>query len=184
MVTITDLENQLLSATVKIERPDIKEQKERFFVMDRKSSKFSHVRPCRSKKRKYSGNQFTVEEETSFTSASAAKLKHSQDEEVIVNNNYSYCILEFFSVFTTLSTLILCSRCKKDIKFSRTAAPFEINRRIVTAMRLLGVGREGTNIFCNIMDICQGLTIGTYYSCLDNLYTAASAIYDQIISKA
>ncbi|GIY05118.1 uncharacterized protein CDAR_120911 [Caerostris darwini] len=179
--------------------------------MDRKSSKFSSARPCRSKKRKFSNNQVTVEEETSFTSASAAKLKHSQDEEVIINNNYGYCILEFFSVFTTLSTLILCSTCKKEIKFSRAAArglgfkialqceceqvryiqsspfinkPFEVNRRIVAAMRLLGVGREGINIFCSIMDICQGLTIRTYYSCLDNLHTAASAVYDQIISRA
>ncbi|XP_044581963.1 uncharacterized protein LOC123263348 [Cotesia glomerata] len=51
-------------------------------------------------------------------------------------------------------------------------------------MRLLGVGREGINIFCSVMDICKGLCISTYYSCLDNLHTAASAIYDQLISKA
>jgi hypothetical protein len=179
--------------------------------MDRKCSKRSSARPGKSRKRKFSGNQHTAEEETSFTSASAAKLKNSQDDEVIVNNNYGYCILEFFTVFTTLSTLILCSTCKKDIKFCRTAArglgfkialececeevryiqsspfinkAFEVNRRIVTAMRLLGVGREGINIFCSIMDMCQGLTIGTYYSCLDNLYTAASAVYNRIIAKA
>lgn len=114
------------------------------------------------KKRRFSGNQFTVEEEISFTSASTAKLKNSQDEEVIINNNYGYCILECFSVFTTLSTLILCSTCKKEIKFSRAAArglgfkialqceceqvryiqsspfinkAFEVNRRIVAADR-------------------------------------------------
>ncbi|XP_044579109.1 uncharacterized protein LOC123261528 [Cotesia glomerata] len=51
-------------------------------------------------------------------------------------------------------------------------------------MRLLGVGREGINIFCSVMDICKGLCISIYYSCLDNLHTAASAIYDQLISKA
>lgn len=179
--------------------------------MDRKHSRSTSKRACRPRKRRFSGNQYTVEEETSFTSASAAKLQSSQDEEVLINNNYGYCILEFFSVFTTLSSLILCSTCKKDIKFSRTASrglgfkiamqceckevryiqsspfvnkAFEVNRRLVVAMRLLGVGREGINIFCSIMDICQGLTIGTYYSCLDNLYVAASVVYDLIISKA
>ena len=35
-----------------------------------------------------------------------------------------------------------------------------------------------------MMDICQGSTIGTYYCCLNNLYVAASAVYDQIIFKA
>lgn len=61
---------------------------------------------------------------------------------------------------------------------------YEINRRIVTAMRLLGVGREGINIFCSIMDISQGLCISTYYNALENLHSAASAIYDLLISKA
>ena len=51
-------------------------------------------------------------------------------------------------------------------------------------MRLLGVGREGINIFCSVMDICQGLATNTYYSCLDNLHSAASAVYNQIIAKA
>ena len=41
---------------------------------------------------------------------------------------------------------------------------FEVNRRLVVALRLLGVGREGIDIFYSMMDICQGLTIGTYYS--------------------
>ena len=63
-----------------------------------------------------------IEPETSFTSASAAKLQKSGDEEVIIENNHSYYILEFFSFFAILSTLSLCATCKKEIKFSRTAA--------------------------------------------------------------
>ncbi|XP_044588451.1 uncharacterized protein LOC123267711 isoform X2 [Cotesia glomerata] len=51
-------------------------------------------------------------------------------------------------------------------------------------MRLIGVRREGINIFCSIMDIRHGLAIGTYYNCLDNLHLAASTIYNLIISKA
>ncbi|CAD6201804.1 GSCOCG00002783001-RA-CDS [Cotesia congregata] len=179
--------------------------------MDRKGSRGSHSRADRRKKRRFSSNRFTVERETSYTSASAAKFKNSGDEEVIINKNFGYCILEFYSVFQTLSTLIVCATCKEEIKFSQTAPrglgfkialqcncesityiqscptvnkAYEINRRIVTAMRLLGVGREGINIFCSVMDICQGLCVSTYNSCLDNLHSAASAVYDQLISKA
>ena len=41
---------------------------------------------------------------------------------------------------------------------------FEVNHRLVVVLRLLGVGREDIDIFYNMMDICQGLTIDTYYS--------------------
>lgn len=179
--------------------------------MDRKYEKGSTARAYPSKKRQFYGNRFTVEKNTSFSSASAAKLGKFSDEEVIISNNYGYCILEFFTVFTAISSLVLCATCKKEIIFSRTAhrglgfkialqcscesvqyiasspfvnKSFEINRKIVFAMRLLGVGREGINIFCSLMDICQGISISTYYSCLENVYAAASAVYDLIISKA
>lgn len=179
--------------------------------MDRKSTKRGYYRPDRSRKRKFSGNQHTLEEETSFTSASAAKLKNTTDEEVLIDYNFGYCILEFCSVFSSLALMIICATCKEKIKFSRSAArglgfkigvqcgcksvryipscsfinkAFEVNHRIVTAMRLIGVGREGINIFCSIMDIGQGLAIGTYYSCLNNLHIAASAVYNRVISKA
>ncbi|CAD6218422.1 GSCOCG00011449001-RA-CDS [Cotesia congregata] len=51
-------------------------------------------------------------------------------------------------------------------------------------MRVLGVGREGINIFCSLMDICQGISIGTYYACIENIYLATSAVYNLVISKA
>lgn len=165
--------------------------------MDRKSKRGSYNRPDRKKKKRLSSNQYTVEQDTSYTSASAAKLKKFGDEAVIINKNFGYCFLEFFSVFQTLSTLIVCATCKKEIKFSQTAPrglgfkialqcsceninyiqscplvnkAYEINHQIVIAMRLLGVGREGINISCSVMDICQGLCISTYYSCLENLH--------------
>ncbi|XP_074114231.1 uncharacterized protein LOC141537255 [Cotesia typhae] len=179
--------------------------------MDRKSSAERRTRPHRQKKRQFHGNRYTAQEDTNFTSASAAKLKKSNDEEVIIENNYGYCVLEFFTVFSMISSLVLCAQCKKEIKFSRTSfrglgfkislqcgcdsvqyipscpfvdKSFEVNRRIIFAMRLLGVGREGINIFCSIMDICQGLSISTYYACIENIHLAACTVYNLIISKA
>ena len=104
-----------------------------------------------------------MEQDTTFTSASVAKLKSSKDDEIIMENNNGYCIPEFFSVFTASSALIVCAECKKYFIFSWTAPrglrfkialqcscdgvqyinsspfinkAFEINRRIVVVMRL------------------------------------------------
>ncbi|XP_074102194.1 uncharacterized protein LOC141529520 [Cotesia typhae] len=179
--------------------------------MDKKSTSERITRADRPKKRRFHGYRHTVEESTIFTSSSAAKLSKSKDEEFIIENNSGYCILEFFTVFSAISSLVLCTNCKKEIKFSRTAQrgvgfkitlqcscesiqyisscpliekSFEVNRKVIFAMRFLGVGREGINIFCSLMDICQGLSIGTYYASMKNIHIAASAVYNLVISKA
>ncbi|CAD6236756.1 GSCOCG00012478001-RA-CDS, partial [Cotesia congregata] len=41
--------------------------------------------------------------------------------EIVINKNFGYCLLEFFSVFQTLLTLIVCATCKEEIKFSQTS---------------------------------------------------------------
>jgi len=51
-------------------------------------------------------------------------------------------------------------------------------------MRLLGVGREGINLFCGLMDLGKGFAINTYYGCLENIYTASSVIYEKVIQRA
>lgn len=179
--------------------------------MDKKSTTKKYKRADRPTKRKFHGNRHTVETDTSFTSSSAAKLRKSNDAEVTTENNYGYCVLEFFTVFSALSSLVLCAKCNKEIKFSRTtyrgvgfkitlqcscenyqyipSCPFiekcfEVNRKIIFAMRVLGVGREGINIFCSLMDICQGISIGAYYACVENIHLAKSAVYNLVISKA
>lgn len=61
---------------------------------------------------------------------------------------------------------------------------FEINRRFVLTMRLLGIGLEGANLFCGMMDLCQGLVNKTYYLVLENVHAAASVVYDVSLSLA
>ena len=119
-----------------------------------------------SKKRHYQGNQFTNKDGKSFGQSTSASA-----------------IIEFFTVFTALSEMLICSSFKQKISFGEAGSrglgfkivvtcrcgnreinsgPFintgyEINRRIVFVMRLLGVAREGINVFCNLMDIGTGL---------------------------
>lgn len=177
--------------------------------MDKKGKRGSH--PDRSKKRRFQGNQSTVEHDINFASTSAEKLANKKTvDDIKISRVFDYCILNFFSVFSTISSNVICKICKKEVKFYQTtnrglgfkiaiqcecdeklieSCPFinnayEINRRIVLVMRLLGIGREGINLFCALMDICQGLAINTNYSCIENVHIAASSVYDCLIQNA
>jgi len=175
-----------------------------------KGSKASNTHPSRAKKRKFHGNRHSIEQDTQFTSASAKKIGRF-DVEVPVASNFGYCIIEFVSVFSALSASVICKDCKSEVTFSKSSlrglgfnilleckcdkqtkikscplvgSACEINRRIVFAMRMLGVGHQGLNLFCGLMDICQGIGNSTYASILENIHIAASTVYDSIISFA
>lgn len=60
---------------------------------------------------------------------------------------------------------------------------YEINRRSIFVMKLLGVGKEGLNLFCGLMDICQGVSNSLYYAALENIYTAAKAVFEFVTKK-
>lgn len=178
--------------------------------MDKKGSRIKRVHAERHTKRQFKGNRYTVEQDTSFTSTSAEKLQNRRDMDVAISKEFGYCILNFFSVFSAIASSVICKICKKNIKFYQTAnrslgfkivmqckcgeqlinscplidKAFEINRRIVFIMRLLGIGREEINLFCGLMDFSQGLALKTYYACLENIHLAVSSIYDSIIKSA
>ncbi|XP_039303732.1 uncharacterized protein LOC120357462 [Solenopsis invicta] len=164
----------------------------------------------RSIKRKFTNNQYTIEAETSYASTSAEKIRNTGDNELRINREHNYNIFNFFSVFSAISALVICKNCKKDITFNE-ASPlglgfkiavecscgvtyinscplidnaYEINRRIVLAMRLIGIGINGLNLFCGIMDFCQGLSNTTYYACLQNIYCASETVYNIVTRKA
>ncbi|KAG8236461.1 hypothetical protein J437_LFUL016912 [Ladona fulva] len=141
-----------------------------------------NFRPSKPRKRKYQGNQFNVLDaessvddvtETSEHAAeagtseganvSARKIKTAADD-IVVNLTHCYRIIEFFSVFSALSDISVCRKCKQKQTFGEVnnrglgfkisvkclcgtllikSGPFvnngyEINRRIVFSMRLLG----------------------------------------------
>ncbi|XP_011148323.1 uncharacterized protein LOC105188508 [Harpegnathos saltator] len=178
--------------------------------MEKKYPRGSSGRQDRHKKRKFQGNQFTFEHETSFTSTAAQKLKVNNNEDIQINPNHGYRILEFYTVFSALSQLVICKKCKGQVNFSESGThalgfkirisctcgmqyvsscplvdrAYEINRRIVLIMRLLGIGREGLNLFCGLMDMGQGIYISTYYATLKNIHTAALAMFNIFSKKA
>jgi len=178
--------------------------------MDRKGSKKNINYLGRQQKRSFCGNQHTIEKDTEFTSTSAANLNEREDTDIPVSREFGYYILNFFTVFSTIFTTVKCKVCESDVTFKKSAMrgvgfkiikeckcgldcipscplvnnAYEINRRLAFVMRLLGVGREGINLFCGLMDLGKGFAINTYYDCLENIYTALSVIYEKVVQRA
>lgn len=152
-----------------------------------------------------------MEQETKFAKSAAAKLKDVEYEDVETNAGLSYVILDFLTVFNFLSTILKCKVCNGDIKFTRgnerglgfslivtckcsnshrvSSSPlvntsYEINRRIMFAMRLLGLGFRAVNIFCCVMELSKGFTRTAYSSFMTNLDTATKAVFEQVQQKA
>ena len=80
-------------------------------VSNRKGSKSSSIRFATKKHIKFKNNQHTVEKDTTKTSASAKKLRNCNDFKVASNPTIEYCIINFCSVFSVLSTFIKCKQC-------------------------------------------------------------------------
>lgn len=178
----------------------------------KKSGNDSNIRPGhKSRKRSFRGNRHTNETERDHASTTAKKLRESGDCDVSVNLAHGYRIINFVEVFSAISLLVKCKNCDKDVEFNVTGEQglgfkisvecncnrseinscpkivnksFEINRRLVFAMRLLGVGLKGINLFCGMMDLGHVLAINTYYACLHNVWIAAKATYDVILGRA
>jgi len=170
-----------------------------------------NYRSSRPRCRRYSDNQFTniqnAEEEKVPSNAgantSAKKLKASVSD-IVVNLSFYYQIIEFVSVFSAISDIAICRRCKQKLSFGQLGErglgfkisvkcmcgttlidsgsfirnSFEINQRVVFAMRLLGVAREGINIFCGIMDLGQGLSKKSYKDIVQHTYESTKKVFD------
>lgn len=154
-------------------------------------------------------NMEVDEESNDEASVSAKKLKSSPDD-IIVSQSFCYRIIEFVSVFSALADILVCKLCKQKVSFGQSgdkglgfkisvtcrcgtllipSSPFihcayEINRRIVFAMRLLGVAREGINIFCGVMNLGSGLSKHAYERIIEHVHTSVKKLFDVTCKNA
>jgi len=113
-------------------------------------------------------------------SASARKLKQRDFEDIEVDSTFGYHFVNFVTVFAALSNVVVCKVCHSEVKFTESSKrglgfklvvscdkcekkeipnspyvknAYEINRRIIFAMRLLGIGLQGIRKFCAFMEL-------------------------------
>lgn len=123
---------------------------------------------------------------------------------VCVKLTHFYRIIEFVSVFAAISELAICKVCKRNLNFEETGihglgfkiavkcacgtrlidsgplrnTGYEINHRIIFAMRLLGIGLQGLNLFISLMDISKGLSKGTYDRVVQHIHECTKLVFD------
>lgn len=169
-------------------------------------------RPNRPRKRKvphYDPDQ--IEAETEYTSTSATKIKNTNYDDVEIDGSHNNVIINFLTVFNFLSQCLKCKNCNSDVTFSRSSVrglgfhlvikcecknplrvsssplvnnAYEINRRLMFVMRILGLGLRSINTFCSLMELSAGFANNTYYAFITNLLEASKSTFDAIQRKA
>ena len=88
--------------------------------MDRKGDKGNSSRSSRVKKRRFTVNQHTADQDVSQTSASARKISERETYDFNIDDTLKYFIVNF-SLFFSLQEMVVCKVCKGALKFSKRA---------------------------------------------------------------
>ena len=179
-----------------------------------KRGRNANDRASKPRKRQFCGNRYkkdiSNENKKSANDSALARKLSSAGFEYVYNPSDFYRIIKFFSVFGALIEILICKTCKKNIRFEEAgvrgfgfklcvicscgrrkinsgpliSTGFEINRRIVLVMRLLGVGREGINIFAELMDCGLGLSKDAYSLIIRHIHDSVKPVFKSVCLKA
>ncbi|XP_067210342.1 uncharacterized protein [Linepithema humile] len=171
----------------------------------------TNIIKSRTKKRKCMFNPKTAEHDDAGVSTSAKKLKQQNDISVPVDNSIEYRILNFFTVFAAIANLVKCAKCNGNVKFQTASSrglgfkiallcdncpteyipssPFighsyEINKRFIFVMRVLGIGLKGAGKFCALMDLPNFLDFRTYDIIAKQIHEASKNVAEFFMKKA
>lgn len=180
-------------------------------VLDTKDSRKTVGRPCRSKKKRPL-NRYVMENEEASTSTSAKKLKSSETVDFDVNAFFRYRLINFVSVFSAISEVVKCKECGGDINFTETSVrglgfklkvncakceavlinscpliggkAYDVNRRLVFAFRLLGIGLAGIEKFCGTLDLPKPIFRSFYDKVVNDIHIATKTICEMSMKTA
>ena len=162
------------------------------------------------RKRKAPLNVQKVKNSEEYASAAAKKLSNTKNFEVVANSTVHYCIIAFNLIFGGLADILKCKKCNGNVTFAKScevglgfnlkvkcqcsdysinSCPrnnnvFEINRRVVLVMRLLGIGFQGIKLFCSFMELSSDFGHTSYYSAVGSMHKSAKALFEAVITKA
>ncbi|XP_025158390.1 uncharacterized protein LOC105190689 [Harpegnathos saltator] len=183
-------------------------------VEERKGTKAENRRaskPRNSKKKPQ--NRYVLEGESESVSISAKKLKQSEEEyHINVDATIGYRFIDFVTVFAAMSEFLVCKVCKSPVKFQEASIrglgfkiailceqcsskyikscpvinnhAYDINRRIVFVMRLLGVGVNGIKKFCSFMCLPHPIFQSFYDKIVSTISITTAAVREKSMKNA
>lgn len=180
--------------------------------LDRKGTDLVRSRSRSVKKRNRPLNRYEMEQETASTSAAAKKLKSREEIVVPITKSFGYRIINFVPVVSAISNVVKCKMCNGDVNFAEShirglgfklviscdsceptsvdASPlinhkaYDINRRIVFAFRLLGIGLNGIEKFCGVMDLPKTIFHSFYDKLIQQIGSAAETVCNRSMENA
>ena len=144
-------------------------------------------------------------------SASAKKLKVRDIDDIPVDSTFGCHLVNFVVVFAAISNVVVCKVCHSEVQFTETSKrglgfkivvscdncdkkyipnspyvnkAYEINRRIIFAMRLLGVGLRGLQKFCAFMELPSPVAHSFYDSIVKVISSATEVVAKKSLSRA
>lgn len=150
-------------------------------------------------------NRHQMKKKNENVGTSSEKLKKARKNyDINVEHTFGYRILCFFSVFSALSETLVCKTCLQPVKFTescnkglgfklvvscKNCSPvlinscplingksWEINRRIILVMRLLGIGLNGLQKFCALLDLPHPV----YQKSYDSIVKVISIVVEKV----
>lgn len=164
----------------------------------------------RTKKRKIL-NVHQQEKLALNSSASAKKFKNRESLSPPKDDNVHYRMLNFPLLFGALATLVNCKTCGGSVDFkvgserglgfklildcencdnreipscSFKNQVYEINKRFVFVMRVLGLGLAGINKFCGFMDMSPFLRATIYNKYIQCVSASVEVVSKKLFEKA
>jgi len=150
-------------------------------------------------------NRYVQEQDAESVGTSSKKLRLSKDDyEIPFDASFGYRMISFTSIFSVLSEVLVCCTCHKRVNFTEASkqglgfklvvscdecAPvyidscpkinnkaYEINQRMIFAMRLLGIGINGIRKFCAFMDLPHPVYQKSYKIIIDAIHESVQSI--------
>lgn len=138
-------------------------------------------------------------------------MKTACDADIEVDATFGYRFINFIPVFAALAQILVCKECGNSVSFTETSKrglgfkivvscgtcrdthitnsphienAYDINRRLIFAMRLLGIGQYGISKFCALMSLPKPAYQSTYDIIVKLITTAANAVRTKSCKQA
>ncbi|XP_011866020.1 PREDICTED: uncharacterized protein LOC105561015 [Vollenhovia emeryi] len=136
----------------------------------------------------------------------------TSENDIEVDAAFGYRIVNLITMLTMLSQILVCKNCGGSVAFSESSkrglgfklvvtcekcgsttidsSPlinnhgYDINRRLIFAMRLLGIGIQGINKFCAFMCLPKPVFQKTYDHIVQSIAVATDAVKCKSLRKA
>lgn len=135
----------------------------------------------------------------------------ASDNDIEVDATFGYRFVNFIPVFTTLAQILVCKKCGNDVSFAETSKKglgfkivvscgkcidthinnspliekaYDINKRIIFAMRLLGIGQNGIAKFCALMCMPKPMYQKVYDGIVKIIASATNAVRTKSTKQA